>query len=290
MIERSVIAWDGSAAARRASTWAAERAAATSEVLSIVQVVDRTPTAEHDEAVERAISTTEDEAGRLRREHPGLSVRADVLIGDRFAELRELSAQDSLLILGTDEHGAPTRTSGWSLGTRLAAASPGPVAVVPELSESERHGVVVGVDGTVNGGLALDLAAREAIARQEPLHLVHAWQLPTGGYSLTPSYIAWLRGAHADILVQTAAQLARDFPELSLQQHLTEDSPAAALHAFAASATAVVVGTRGYGPIRRFLLGSTSHTLLLYIDAPTIVVPGESSVAAALVNAASDLL
>ncbi|WP_285025464.1 universal stress protein [Plantibacter sp. ME-Dv--P-122b] len=273
MIEQTVIAWDGSDAARRASTWAASRAAATSDALRVMQVVDRS-SADDGESLKRAVASTEDEASRLRVLHPELLVRADVVIGDRYAELRGLSDDTRLVVLGTDEHGSPTRSSGWSLGSRLAAASSGPVAVIPELAEAGRHGVVVGVDGTTDHA-ALSFAAREAIARREPLHLVHAWHRPTttGVHALNPTLVDWIRETHSETLARTTASLVEAFPEVSVQQHLTESHPAGALHAFAASASAIVVGTRGYGPIRRFMLGSTSHTLLLYIDAPTIVVP-----------------
>ncbi|MGK9147786.1 universal stress protein [Plantibacter flavus] len=282
MTSHTVIGWDGLGASRHAANWATDRAALTGEPVRIVQVIAPGHSASDDETLVRAVESTEDEAIRLRNEHPGLQIRADVFVGDALRELEALSGEDVLIAVGTDELGTASRTSGWSLGTRLAASCSGPVAVIPRLDSAERHGIVLAIEGDETDDAATDLAAREAIARQETLHLVHAWHQPVtrGAKGLNPEFIAWLAETHEQALTDAARRVAEAFPEVSLQQHLSTGTPAEALHAFAASASALVVGTRGHGAVLRFILGSTSHDLLLYIDAPTIVVPRQQRDAA----------
>ncbi|WP_285025470.1 universal stress protein [Plantibacter sp. ME-Dv--P-122b] len=275
MTEHTLVGWDGSPAARRAAEWATHRALATGEPITLIQVVAPGPAGADDVTLIRAVESAEDEAISIRHRYPVLDVRSEVLVGEALADLRACSDEHRLLVVGTDDLGTTTRTSGWSLGSRLAASCSGPVAVIPQLGAGERHGVVLGIENREEDESAIELAAREAIAREEPLHVVHAWhQAPAAGArGLNPEFIAWLGDAHETALSEAVERIERDFPEVSLQQHLSEGRPADALHAFAGSATALVVGTRGRGAVLRFFLGSTSHQLLLTIDAPTIVVP-----------------
>ncbi|MGK9147159.1 universal stress protein [Plantibacter flavus] len=275
MIDHTVVGWNGTEASRRAADWAIARAASTGDVVRLVHVFPGEPEEPGDVEVADAVAATETEVARLGDVAPHVSVSAEVVIGSPADELRGLSDESCLIVVGTDERGTPTRTSGWSLGSRLAGTCPGPVAVVPDPGTGERHGVVVGVGRSERDEAALDFAALEAIARVEPLHLVHSWQRPpTAGLNgLNTEFVDWFRATHQEYLSGCAAELLRRYPPLSVQEHFTEASAAVVLHEFGASASLLVVGTRGFGPVRRFLLGSTSHALLLSIDAPTVVVP-----------------
>lgn len=275
MSRRAVIGWDDTDASRRAADWAADRAVLIGEPVVLVRVVGPGAAGSDDAALVRAVDSTEDEVTRLRQSHPELAVGSEVLVGEVLPELRSFSDDDCLLVVGTNELGSPTRTSGWSLGSRLAASCNGPVAVIPGAPRSGRHGIVLGIEAADTDEAAEALAAREAVARQEPLHLVHTWHRPSeaGVKGVNPEFTAWLREAHVAVLADAAERILHDFPEVSVQQHLAEGLPTDALHGFAGSATALVVGTRGHGAVLRRLLGSTSHHLLLFIDSPTIVVP-----------------
>lgn len=275
MIDHTVIGWNGSQASRRAADWAIVRASSTGDTVRLVQVLAWAPEDARDVVVAEAVAATEAEVARLAEVAPDVTVIAEVVLGEAAEELRTFSDESCLIVVGTDVVGTSTRTSGWSLGARLAGTCAGPVAVIPELGAAERRDVVVGVDGAESDDGALAFAAQEAISRGETLHLVHGWQRPpTAGVSgLNPDFIDWLRGTHREYLGAAAAQLSERFPALSVQQHFSEASPSVALHGFGAWAGLLVVGTRGFGPVRRFLLGSTSHALLLDIDAVTVVVP-----------------
>jgi nucleotide-binding universal stress UspA family protein len=58
---------------------------------------------------------------------------------------------------------------------------------------------------------------------------------------------------------------------------VVSEAPAEALVALAQQhdARLIVVGTRGEGPLRAVLLGSTPHKLLHIADRPVVVVPAE---------------
>lgn len=274
MIDHTIVGWNGSVASRRAAEWAVGRAARTRGAVGLVHVLPWAPEEAGDVAVADAVAGVNNEVTRLSGAAPAVSISADVIIGNAVEKLRGLSDESCLIVVGTDVMGASRRTSGWSLGARLAGACVGPVAVVPDLGATERHGVVVGVDAESDDG-ALDFAAREALSRGQSLHLVHGWQRPaTAGVSgLDPEFIEWLRGTHLEYLGAITERLLERYPALPVQQHLSEALPSVALHQFGAWAEVVVVGTRGFGAVRRFLRGSTSHALLLDISSPTVVVP-----------------
>lgn len=169
-----------------------------------------------DVAVADAVAGVNNEVTRLSGTAPAVSISADVIIGNVVEKLRGLSDESCLIVVGTDVMGASRRTSGWSLGARLAGACVGPVAVVPDLGATERHGVVVGVDDAESDDGALDFAAREALSRDQSLHLVHGWQRPaTAGVSgLNHEVIEWLRDTHLEYLGAITERLLERYPEL----------------------------------------------------------------------------
>ncbi len=61
--------------------------------------------------------------------------------------------------------------------------------------------------------------------------------------------------------------------ELEPQTRLVEGSPGEALVSAAAELDLLVVGSRGYGPLRAVLVGSTSRYVLDHAPCPVIVVP-----------------
>ena len=75
--------------------------------------------------------------------------------------------------------------------------------------------------------------------------------------------------------VAEARELASGAKEI--ETVVIEDSPAQALVELGRQrdARVIVVGTRGEGPIRGALLGSTPHKLLHLADRPVLVVPAD---------------
>jgi nucleotide-binding universal stress UspA family protein len=62
---------------------------------------------------------------------------------------------------------------------------------------------------------------------------------------------------------------------VAVETVIVEEDPAHALAELGRDrdARAIVVGSRGEGPVRRALVGSTPHKLLQLADRPVLVVP-----------------
>lgn len=156
-----------------------------------------------------------------------------MVLGDLITVLCSESAPDTLLVLGTHDRGGFLPRFGWSLGVRLAGATRGPLAVVPEAAQSLPPGrVVVGVDDSPGVSTALDLAAREASRRREVLHLVHVWQeplLPDDSSAIDPETLTALRRAHRRVLDEAVAAVRLAHPGLEVRSDLLRGEPAAVL-------------------------------------------------------------
>jgi nucleotide-binding universal stress UspA family protein len=169
--------------------------------------------------------------------------------------------------------------------TRVASRllSGGPCAVVhaPDgYAERVRSldRIVVGYDRSPEAGEALAEAATLAAASGALVDVVHAHEDPTvyvghpGAVYVTPDEFQ-LAAQRAE---QTAAEGLEQLPEtvrgISASRRGT---PGAVVDAFALERKAdlVVLGSRGYGPLRRALLGSASGHVLRHADRAVLVIP-----------------
>jgi len=136
--------------------------------------------------------------------------------------------------------------------------------------------VVLGVDNSPAGLLALDWAVAEAIARHETLRLVRVWSTPVE----EPWYFADERAerlrehdsAH-HVAERFAERVAAQHPELPVQLRITGGDPIDALRKLAADASVLVVGTHRGQAVRAALEGSVSYPLAARAGCPVIVVP-----------------
>lgn len=98
--------------------------------------------------------------------------------------------------------------------------------------------VVVGVDGSASSLVAARLAAEEAVLRESPLRIVHAFLWPAFP---TPDYCAVRRDAQriVDEAVATAMSLA---PRTPVSGHVVEGEPGAVLPAECRAAALAVLG------------------------------------------------
>lgn len=136
-------------------------------------------------------------------------------------------------------------------------------------------GVVVGTDGTTSSLDAVAWAATEAESRGEPLFVVHAFSWPL---VRVPAAFASMASpgalrAQAEELLDQAVRVAREAaPGLRVESRLTEAFPVPLLLDESESATAVVVGSRGWGRIGGLLAGSTANALAAQAACPVVVV------------------
>jgi len=275
---RIVVAWDGSEPARAALDWAL--AHAPSGDLTLVRVLDSSVTSADyfalDSALARAKEVLLDDAERVSAKHPALTVHSELLSGDPITKLREQSSADTLVVVGTHRRRGSTLRYEWSMGARLAGSARGPIAIVPEDDDTPRTGIVVGVDGSATSNAAVEFAAIEAERTGQELQAVHAWQEPLVWRDTAPPDAEFLKSieeSHQHILDDCMLTVTTRHPGLRIRAVLVRGSAQSALLDAARGAALLVVGDHGLTGVSRLLLGSVSHSIVLNIQSPLVVMP-----------------
>ncbi|MFE9691027.1 universal stress protein [Micromonospora sp. NPDC005806] len=144
--------------------------------------------------------------------------------------------------------------------------------------------VVVGVDGSPSSLTAAEHAARAAVARSRPLHLVHGYLHPLGyGVPLNPYDLGVPAPTEEAqrMLEQVAADLTDRHPSLRAEVRQVAGGPGASLVDESRRADLVVVGSRGVGGFAGLLLGSVSGQVAQHGHCPVLVVrPAEQPIPA----------
>lgn len=143
----------------------------------------------------------------------------------------------------------------------------------------ERRGIIAGFDGSDVARDAAVWAAAEAAALGCPLVLARSYERPikVGELTWTPVGLPpddarrWHCG---DSLRMLGEQCRTAHPDLEIRMEIRAGHPGQALCRLATEldADAVVLGTRGHGPVARLVLGSTAADLVHLLDRPVIVV------------------
>lgn len=140
--------------------------------------------------------------------------------------------------------------------------------------------IVVGVDGSSSSALAAEWAAEQAALQRLPLVLVRAEVPPSTlatvwfgsmGIDRTNLYDR-IRRELTPLLAESAAVAVTAHSDLEVHQVLRLADPRQTLLQESERAAAVVVGTRGHGPIRDLLLGSVSMAVSTHAHSPVVVV------------------
>ncbi|MFJ3788381.1 universal stress protein [Kitasatospora sp. NPDC090091] len=132
--------------------------------------------------------------------------------------------------------------------------------------------IVVGFDGSPESVTATGWAAREAVLRGLSLELVEAWPWSRTDVLGTDDAIAWSRQRLAAKEEELRSVLASGADVTST--HVPKD-PAEALEAAGRHATMLVLGSRGLGALRGFLVGSVSQEVLRRAACPVVLVRAE---------------
>jgi nucleotide-binding universal stress UspA family protein len=192
------------------------------------------------------------------------------------------SAQASLIVVGSERHGARRRISPGSTGDRLLHGAICPVAVAPRGFRDrpvdtpiKRLGVAYLDTPEANeavrvaGGLAAEVGASVTlytlIARRAEVFS------PIIGRDAEEAFLATVRED-----VQAAMGRARTLlPDgVSVEEELLDGDTVEALAALDEHEVDLLVcGSRGYGPVRRVLLGGVLRKLMRRAACPILVVP-----------------
>lgn len=285
MSGKIIVAVSAASDSRRAVDWAVARATARRQSIELLSVVGGAVGMIGEAAlIQTATSATEQllAAAADRISSSGVTVTTRVEVGDPVAQLSAASQDAELLVIGSDYRGPGKGPARGAHGIRIVAASECPVVVVPdfdvpELDEAdERSGVVVGVDGSPVSEAAIAFAAAEADRLGEPLTAVIVWtpiSAPRNALMVSPqSYRDGMEQNAREALALSLAGLRGQYPDLQIEEAVAEGFPSLIINELAEGARLAVVGSRGHGAVRRFLLGSISHEVLQRLASVTAVV------------------
>ena len=139
--------------------------------------------------------------------------------------------------------------------------------------------IVVGVDGSPNGTVALQWAMAQARLTRASIETITAWHEPAMiGYSYGWSPVMYegesVAAIAERILTDTVADLAaqHDHP-VEIRTRVVQGHPAQVLLEAATGAQMLVVGSRGHGAFAGMLLGSVSQHCIQHAPCPVVVVP-----------------
>jgi len=213
----------------------------------------------------------------LRRSRPGgSSISIDDLVINDDATLVQRGG-DPLDLTETERRLLATST-----GKRVIAGAPCPVAMPPRgwrdraLHDLGRIGVAF--VPTPDGREALRVAAMLALRVGARLHVVTVVAGPAEvmsyriGEDVDRMYVSAAKETFEQSIEQAISELASDITASG--EVIVGDDPVEMLAAMANSSfDAFFVGSRGYGPIRRVLLGGVASRLLRRLDIPAVIVP-----------------
>lgn len=140
----------------------------------------------------------------------------------------------------------------------------------------DAYRVAVGIDGSPDARRAAELALHEAAVHGGALLVVHAWS------PVTPiNEAAMFAGPSPDDLEAAARgvvdaeleHLRRLGPDVPIETRLGCGAAADVLLETGREADLLVVGSRGRGRVRGFVLGSTSQSIVSRAQGPVLVVP-----------------
>ena len=236
--------------------------------------------AEYDTIVREVAESTFDQV----REHlPSVPERRMELIADKSpaAGLQALAERQeaAMVVIGSSHRSRIGRILVGGTGERLLSGAPVPVAIAPAgyaASEKRIDRVGCGFDGSPESHRALawssDLA-RTAAAHIQVLSVFEPTlpaTLAVGGGLAIAQVNDALRAQLKQELEQATSTLPSD---TEVDASLVEGDAAEALAEASADLDLLVVGSRGYGPLRAVLLGSVSTALVRSAQSPLVVVP-----------------
>lgn len=130
------------------------------------------------------------------------------------------------------------------------------------------HAIVVGLDHSPQSTAALEWAAAEAVRRDLPVHLLHAVQSPLW---LGPDGVDDYEPEPSGCVADARRALADSYATLAVTWSQPYGDPLPALTWASRFATLLAVGTRGRGPVRQVVGGSTAVELIADAHCPVVV-------------------
>lgn len=280
--QKIVVGFDGSPQAHDALAVGVALGRATGAPLMLVGAYGPEGDLSPEELEARGLEVGE-ELSRAKRELPSdlpFPVQLVPVSGpSAAAALQQLAEAEHprALVLGSCHRGSVGRILIGSVAERLLNGAPCPVIVAPrgfaEREQAELRTVCVGFDARAEGWTALQRAAQIAAASGAQLRIVMVLP-PLTATPTMPTYPAEAvaeRYRRAEIELDRAVRsVAR---RVQPEGRLLRGNPAQLLADQVTDADLLVTGSRGYGPLRRVLIGSVATPLMRSAPCPVMVVP-----------------
>jgi nucleotide-binding universal stress UspA family protein len=234
-----------------------------------------------------------DERRALKRSTEGSFAEIRERFGDRedpiFEAVAEPSAADALqrlagehraemIVVGSAHRGPIGRTLAGSTGNALLHGSPCAVAVAPRGYAGRGVGalkkVAVAFDGSPESWSSLNAGITIAESIDGEITVLVASEPPRYGYPETLAVLSaeGLRSAElAEARRMVDLALGRIPAQIPSDHRLMIGGPGRALAEVSAEFDLMVCGSRGWGPLRRVIVGSTAAALIARAECPVLV-------------------
>ncbi len=287
---RIVVGVDGSAVADRALRWAVDEAALRGDEIELVLCYGfeayRAPsTTPSQEIADQAMDAIANRNSAVLQRVQWKTTVVPLFTSPAADGVLSAAEAADLIVVGSRGFGGFRELLLGSTSNRVATHAEVPVVVVrgdqPSYADAYR-GIVVGIDGSRAAVRALRWAVAEAALRGidvTALHGWHGWSAPDAALLSGMATAEQIDAeharaeAHANAVLQGAME-AVPVPEgTTVSPLLVAATPAAAILDNTDSDQLLVVGTRGFGGLRRAIVGSTTHQVLHHAPGPVVVVP-----------------
>jgi nucleotide-binding universal stress UspA family protein len=200
-----------------------------------------------------------------------------------------LEAEAGLIVVGSSERSGLGKVLAGSVAEALLSGAPVPVAVAPggygSATRSSADVIGCAFDGSAEARHALRYAAELAVRLGADIQIIGVHQPVSFGVSVSGTLGYQSTNDALREALQAELDKARDQLDsgVGATTLLLEGPVAATLITQSAKLDLLAAGSRGYGPVRRVLVGSVSRALVREASCPVVVVPrpGDAEVEAA---------
>ncbi|MQA75248.1 MAG: hypothetical protein GEU88_13045 [Solirubrobacterales bacterium] len=222
------------------------------------------------------LATVRDRLASLGAETRALADRSPARALYELAE----EAHASLIVLGSTHRGPIGRVLPGTVGDSLLREAPCAVAVAPrgfaERSERDLLRVAVAFDGSSEARAALETGMRLAGRLHGSLAVLTVAEPPHYGYAAAYSTLTAgeLHDFERERRQRTLDSAVSSLPEaLPAEGRLMVGNPGPTIAEASGDFDLLGIGSRGYGPVRRTILGGVSAAVIRSAACPVLVLP-----------------
>ncbi len=279
-----VVGLDGSEHAVRALDWAAEQASLEGRTLTLLCAGVEVSAMYEGWIAQAAMSSAElrieleassrrlieDATVRVAEKFPNVEVDSRIISIDPRNALIDASEFASLIVVGSRGRGPLRSSLMGSVSAAIARSSKCPVVVCRPRPENQRHGVVVGADGSEASLPVIEFAFRQASLRRLALTVTHClWDTQGAIYGVMPR-----DPQEAELMLsESVAGLGEKYPDVVVTLELATGLVTETFADLSNEADLIVVGRHKYGLLSRIVYGSLSLAVLERSKTTVALVP-----------------